>query len=107
MMMKKLTNIFLALLLIQSLFGVEAKAQEHSNSNAADVVILVDFSGSITDDPRYPAAEKKALQNLVNVSWPTGSNIAILAFGASDSRNGGKPATFPMCESQDETLLSA
>jgi len=107
MKMKKLTNIFLALLLIQSLFGVEAKAQEHSNSNAADVVILVDFSGSITDDPRYPAAEKKALQNLVNVSWPTGSNIAILAFGASDSRNGGKPATFPMCESQDETLLSA
>ena len=107
MMMKKITNIFLALLLTQSLFGVEAKAQEHSNSNAADVVILVDFSGSITDDPRYPAAEKKALQNLVNVSWPTGSNIAILAFGASDSRNGGKPATFPMCESQDETLLSA
>jgi len=107
MMMKKLTNIFLALLLIQSLFGVEAKAQEHANGNAADVVILVDFSGSITDDPRYPEAEKKALQNLVNVSWPAGSNIAILAFGAADSRNGGKPSTFPMCKDQNEVLLSA
>ncbi len=107
MMIKKITNIFLGLILIQSLFGVEAIAQEHSNSNAADVVILVDFSGSITDDPRYPEAEKKALQNLVNVSWPIGSNIAILAFGAADSRNGGKPSTFPMCESQNEVLLSA
>ena len=107
MMIKKITNIFLVLILIQSLFGVEAKAQEDSNIKAADVVILVDFSGSITDDPRYPEAEKKALQNLVNVSWPIGSNIAILAFGAADSRNGGKPSTFPMCGSQNEVLLSA
>ena len=107
MMIKKITNIFLVLILIQSLFGVEAKAQEDSNIKAADVVILVDFSGSITDDPRYPEAEKKALQNLINVSWPIGSNVAILAFGAADSRNGGKPSTFPMCGSQNEVLLSA
>lgn len=106
-MMKKFMNIFLAMLLIQSLFGVEAKAQEHSNGNAADVVILVDFSGSITEDPRYPEAEKKALQNLINVSWPVGSNIAILAFGAADSRNGGKPSTFPMCGDQGPVLKSA
>ncbi len=45
MMIKKITNIFLVLILIQSLFGVEAKAQEDSNIKAADVVILVDFSG--------------------------------------------------------------
>ena len=61
-MMKKFMNIFLAMLLIQSLFGVEAKAQEHLNGNAADVVILVDFSGSITEDPRYPEAEKSTTE---------------------------------------------
>ena len=37
MMMKKLTNIFLALLLIQSLFGVEAKAQEQPPSHPANL----------------------------------------------------------------------
>ena len=64
-------------------------AEDRKSVNPADVVILVDFSGSITEDPRYPLAEKKALENLVNVSWPLGSKVAIIAFGASDSRNGG------------------
>ena len=67
---------------------------------------MVDFSGSITEDQRYPKAEKMALENLVNVSWPKGSKIAILAFGAADSRDGGKPSTFPMC-GDGEVLRSA
>ena len=107
MMNKKILKLTLAFLIIQLIFAVEVKADEALNGKAADVVILVDFSGSITEDPRYPEAEKKALQNLVNVSWPSGSNIAILAFGASDSRNGGKPSTFPMCGDQKQVLKSA
>ena len=106
-MNKKILKLILAFLIIQPIFAVEVKADEALNGKAADVVILVDFSGSITEDPRYPEAEKKALQNLVNVSWPSGSNIAILAFGASDSRNGGKPSTFPMCGDQKQVLKSA
>ena len=79
-------------------------AEDRKSDNAADVVILVDFSGSITDDPRYPLAEKKALENLVKIKWPLGSKVAIIAFGASDSRNGGKPSTFPMCQNSTEIL---
>ena len=42
-------------------FPIQVLAEETNNFNSADVVILVDFSGSITNDPRYPEAEKKAL----------------------------------------------
>ena len=103
----KLINTFLsALLIIVGLQPNLAFAEESNNVNSADVVILVDFSGSITNDPRYPAAERKALQNLVNVDWPSGSNIAIIAFGAADNRNGGKPSAAPMCPSDISPLRS-
>ncbi len=105
-MIKNITSIILIFTLLTLLVGTPSYANEASSGNAADVVILVDFSGSITDDPRYPLAEKKALENLVNVSWPHGSKVAILAFGASDIRNGGKPATFPMCGGDEEVLKS-
>ena len=81
-------------------------AEEYQEDRSTSVIVLVDFSGSITEDPRYPQAEKKALENLVNVDWPLGSKIAILAFGASDSRNGGLPSTFPMCPDGNNILRS-
>ncbi len=103
----KIFNIINILFVSATLFfPIQAFAEETSDLNSADVVILVDFSGSITNDPRYPEAEKKALENLVNVNWPKGSQIAILAFGASDIRNGGKPSTFPMCPQNDKPLRS-
>jgi hypothetical protein len=106
-MMKKTFTILNILLVVTTLLmPVEALAANSNDINSADVVILVDFSGSITNDIRYPEAEKKALLNLVNVDWPKGSQIAILAFGASDSRNGGKPSTFPMCSENGEPLRS-
>ena len=103
---KKYSILFLAGLLLFTSLSYPASAEQVNNENAADVVILVDFSGSITEDQRYPKAEKMALENLVNVSWPKGSKIAILAFGAADSRDGGKPSTFPMC-GDGEILRSA
>ena len=106
-MMKKTFTILNILLVITTLLmPVEALAANSNDINSADVVILVDFSGSITNDIRYPEAEKKALLNLVNVDWPKGSQIAILAFGASDSRNDGKPSTFPMCSDNGKPLRS-
>ena len=106
-MMKKFFNILNILLVVTTLLiPVEALAADSNDITSADVVILVDFSGSITNDIRYPEAEKKALLNLVNVDWPKGSQIAILAFGASDSRNGGKPVTFPMCSENGQPLRS-
>ena len=106
-MMKKIFNILNILLVVTTLLiPVEALAADSNDITSADVVILVDFSGSITNDIRYPEAEKKALLNLVNVDWPKGSQIAILAFGASDSRNGGKPSTFPMCSENGQALRS-
>jgi len=101
--MKKTIILFLINLIFITTQPVVAFANE--NIQAADVVILVDFSGSITSDPRYPLAERKALENLVNVTWPKGSRLAILAFGAADSRNGGKPSTFPMCNYGSELLM--
>ncbi len=103
-MKKLITNLTLISLVMGSVSGTPSYAEDRKSVNAADVVILVDFSGSITEDPRYPLAEKKALENLVNVSWPLGSKVAIIAFGASDSRNGGKPSTFPMCQNSTEIL---
>ena len=105
-MRKILTKLLVISTLLNTLIITPLHAEEISSSNAADVVILVDFSGSITDDPRYPLAEQNALKNLVNVSWPQGSKVAILAFGASDSRNGGKPSTFPMCSENGQPLRS-
>lgn len=105
-MMKKHFILILSIYLLLVTPQPFAFASENTNSNAADVVILVDFSGSITADPRYPLAERKALENLVNVSWPEGSRLAILAFGASDSRNGGKPSTFPMCDYGSDILMN-
>ncbi len=103
-MKKLIINITLISLVMGSVSGTPSYAEDRKSVNAADVVILVDFSGSITEDPRYPLAEKKALENLVNVSWPLGSKVAIIAFGASDSRNAGKPSTFPMCQNSTEIL---
>ncbi len=103
-MKKLIINITLISLVMVSVSASPSYAEDRKSVNAADVVILVDFSGSITEDPRYPLAEKKALENLVNVSWPLGSKVAIIAFGASDSRNGGKPSTFPMCQNSTEIL---
>ena len=105
-MRKILTKLLVISTLLNTLIITPLHAEEISSSNAADVVILVDFSGSITDDPRYPLAEQNALKNLVNVSWPQGSKVAILAFGAADSRNGGKPSTYPMCLDGAEILRS-
>ena len=103
-MKKLIINLTLISLVMGSVSASPLYAEDRKSVNAADVVILVDFSGSITDDPRYPLAEKKALENLVNISWPLGSKVAIIAFGASDSRNGGKPSTFPMCQNSTEIL---
>ena len=105
-MRKILTKLLVISTLLNTLMVTPLHAEEISSSNAADVVILVDFSGSITDDPRYPLAEQNALKNLVNVSWPQGSKVAILAFGAADERNGGKPSTYPMCSADAEILRS-
>ena len=69
-MKKLITNLTLISLVMGSVSGTPSYAEDRKSVNAADVVILVDFSGSITEDPRYPLAEKKALENLVNVSWP-------------------------------------
>ena len=105
-MKKNILNLILLVALV--IAGVQpiAFAEKSKDVNSADVVILVDFSGSITSDPRYPAAENKALENLVNVDWPIGSNIAIIAFGAADSRNQGKPSVYPMCPSDSSPLRS-
>ena len=106
-MKEKIFNILIAIAVVMPSFTSDlALANEAEYIKAADVVILVDFSGSITNDPRYPEAEKNAIKNLVNVSWPTGSRLAIVAFGAADSRNGGKPSTFPMCNSDFGILRS-
>ena len=107
-MIKKYILIVATTALIAGILAVPVKAQEvQISDNVTNVVVLVDFSGSITKDPRYPEAERRALQNLVNVDWPAGSKIAILAFGAADNRNGGKPSTFAMCPEGDSPLRSA
>ena len=106
-MKRKLINIALVTTLVSINLVRPALADENKDIvNSTNVVVLVDFSGSITEDPRYPEAEKKALENLVNVDWPIGSKIAILAFGAADSRSGGKPSTFAMCPDEENTLRS-
>lgn len=107
-MIKKYILIVATTALIAGILAVPVNAQEvQISDNVTNVVVLVDFSGSITKDPRYPEAERRALQNLVNVDWPAGSKIAILAFGAADNRNGGKPSTFAMCPEGDSPLRSA
>ena len=107
-MIKKYILIVATTALIAGILAVPVNAQEvQISDNVTNVVVLVDFSGSITKDPRYPEAERRALQNLVNVDWPSGSKIAILAFGAADNRNGGKPSTFAMCPEGDSPLRSA
>jgi len=106
-MKRKIINIAVISALISLSLATPVLANEEAElSGATNVVVLVDFSGSITEDARYPEAEKKALENLVNVNWPAGSRIAILAFGASDRRNGGKPATFAMCPDGNSVLRS-
>ena len=59
--------------------------------------------------------DEKTLENLVNVNWlikSKGSQIAILAFGASDIRNSqyslscSISSTFPMCPQNDKPLRS-
>ena len=105
-MKKNILNLILLVALVTAGVQPIAFAEKSKDVNSADVVILVDFSGSITSDPRYPAAENKALENLVNVDWPIGSNIAIIAFGAADSRNQGKPSVYPMCPSDSSPLRS-
>ena len=106
-MIKKLNNLALVIVLITVNYSSPALAEEILSDGSTSVVVLVDFSGSITEDPRYPEAEKKALENLVTVDWPIGSKIAILAFGAADIRNGGKPSTSAMCPEGNSPLRSA
>ena len=105
-MKRNLSILVLMLAFLSTSFLVPVFADEKQEDRSTSVVVLVDFSGSITEDPRYPEAEKKALENLVNVDWPIGSKIAILAFGAADSRSGGKPSTFAMCPDGENTLRS-
>ena len=105
-MKRNLSILVLMLAFLSTSFLVPVFADEKQEDRSTSVVVLVDFSGSITEDPRYPEAEKKALENLVNVDWPLDSKIAILAFGASDSRNGGLPSTFPMCPDGANILRS-
>ena len=75
-MKRNLSILVLMLAFLSTSFLVPVFADEKQEDRSTSVVVLVDFSGSITEDPRYPEAEKKALENLVNVDWPLDSKIA-------------------------------
>ena len=77
-MKRKLINIALVTTLVSINLVRPALADENKDIvNSTNVVVLVDFSGSITEDPRYPEAEKKHLKILLML---TGQLVQKLQF---------------------------